>query len=157
MGTNVGKRPTPDKGSPCSSPDLVASHHVDRSPGPGRTVTVAEDSQVLRPTVCFVANYQDEIYPFETGSWARFGRDDLNCHVVVWEELRGSALSRTAGELWCMEEEELWVRNLSYTHQLVVAGPAGPPTAACAEKRGTTRQGLFRARTRGSHQRPQHR
>lgn len=61
MGTNVGKRPSPDKGSPCSSPDLVASHHVDRSPAPGRAVTVAEDSQVLRPTVCFVANYQDEI------------------------------------------------------------------------------------------------
>lgn len=64
-------------------------------------------------------------YSFREGSWAAFGRDDDQCTITVWECLRESELSRVAGVLWCVDSE-LWVRNLSQTHELIVSGSTTP-------------------------------
>src|SRR4051794_31510141 len=54
----------------------------------------------------------------------RFGRDDEVCQIPVWEEINRRALSKVAGELWC-STGQMWVRNLSAVHELVVTGPTG--------------------------------
>jgi hypothetical protein len=69
-----------------------------------------------------VVRYADDgPYPFREGTRMRFGRDDESCQIVVWEQINGRALSRVAGELWCTGGQ-MWVRNLSTAHELVVAG-----------------------------------
>ncbi|MGF1654013.1 MAG: hypothetical protein ACFCUP_11950 [Actinomycetales bacterium] len=66
---------------------------------------------------------------FDTDGQSRlFGRDDDVCDIVVWSALCDPSLSRVAGRLWRMEGE-LWLRNLSSHHELVVA-PVGEPTDA---------------------------
>lgn len=74
-----------------------------------------------RPPIATI-RYADELHPFHAETRRRFGRDDTGPDVItVWEELRGTSLSKVAGELWC-SEGQVWVRNLSAAHELVVEG-----------------------------------
>jgi hypothetical protein len=52
-----------------------------------------------------------------------FGRDD-QCDIVIRTE--GIDLSRLAGAIW-REHDELWLRNLSYSHELWLDVPGQPP------------------------------
>lgn len=63
----------------------------------------------------------DDPYLFWDGMRALFGRDDAICQIPVWEQIRSRALSRVAGELWCTKGQ-MWVRNLSTAHELVIGG-----------------------------------
>ncbi len=74
----------------------------------------------------FKVSYSDEDYLFGDGDRRRFGRDDEVCAIPIWEEIRRTAVSKVAGELWCMDNE-MWVRNVSTAHELEVAGLDGPP------------------------------
>lgn len=114
------------KGNPCPPAGARSGTGVDRPPADGPPVALAPPGWQPSPEVLFVAQYSDEGYPFRNGSWGRFGRDDSQTQIPVWEQLRGAALSRVAGELWCANEE-MWVRNLSSTHELAVAGRTGAP------------------------------
>ena len=73
----------------------------------------------------FKVSYGDEDYLFGDGDRRRFGRDDEACAIPIWEEIRRTAVSKVAGELWCMDNE-MWLRNVSTAHELEVAGPDGP-------------------------------
>lgn len=97
------------------------------------------------PLALFAVGYADEDpHPFREGTRLRFGRDDDACEIVIWEQLNARSLSRVAGELWCADGQ-MWVRNLSQAHELVVAGgtsvqvlPAragGEPGHACSVPR----------------------
>jgi hypothetical protein len=72
----------------------------------------------------------DEVYEFTTEGQSRiFGRDDETCDIVIWSAINDAVLSRIAGRIWRMEGQ-LWVRNLSTTHELWLVpevGPAEPP------------------------------
>jgi hypothetical protein len=52
-----------------------------------------------------------------------FGRND-HCDIVIGTD--GVDLSRLAGEIW-RQDDELWVRNLSYSHELWIDVPGQPP------------------------------
>lgn len=94
-----------------------------RPPTSGRPVSLGEpgtDADVA------VVTYEDERYVFPVGAWGRFGRDDDVCEIPVWEEVRADRLSRVAGELWAAEGQ-LWVRNLSTSHELGVFCDSGLP------------------------------
>lgn len=69
----------------------------------------------------FVVAYADDLYAFPAGTRMCFGRDDGACQIPVWEQINGRALSKVAGELWCANGQ-MWVRNLSTAHELVVSG-----------------------------------
>lgn len=72
----------------------------------------------------FVVSYaDDDPAPFWEGTRMLFGRDDEVCQLPIWEQLNSRTLSRVAGELWCTGGQ-MWVRNLSIAHELVVTGPA---------------------------------
>lgn len=94
-------------------------------PAPGRPVRLARPGP--HPRGLYLVSYADEDYVFGEGSWGRFGRDDSRCQIPVWEEVRGASLSRVAGELWCLQGD-LWLRNLSTSHELTVVGSVGRPT-----------------------------
>ena len=104
----------------------------DTRSGPGDGYRAPAPGEPVHPTdqhpsgAVFLVTYCDEHYPFTEGSWGRFGRDDSVCEIPVWEAINTELLSRVAGELWCADGE-LWVRNLSRTHELSVAGTCGPP------------------------------
>ncbi|NAZ74284.1 hypothetical protein GTQ99_02425 [Kineococcus sp. T13] len=66
----------------------------------------------------------EEPHSFASGTRMRFGRDDAACQIPVWEQINGHSLSKVAGELWCTGRQ-MWVRNLSTAHELVVAGTSG--------------------------------
>lgn len=69
----------------------------------------------------------DELFEFVTEGQGRFfGRDDHVCDIVIWSAINGTELSRIAGRIWRMDDE-LWVRNVSLTHELHVTGAVGPP------------------------------
>ncbi|MEO5832388.1 MAG: hypothetical protein ABJA16_01105 [Nakamurella sp.] len=74
----------------------------------------------------FTVSYGDDVYLFGDGDRRQFGRDDDACAIPIWEEIRRTAVSKIAGELWCMDAE-MWIRNVSTAHELQVAGPDGPP------------------------------
>lgn len=75
------------------------------------------------PGPLFVVGYaDDDPYPFWDGTRMLFGRDDDVCQIPIWEQVNGRTLSRVAGELWCTGGQ-MWLRNLSAAHELVVAGP----------------------------------
>jgi len=71
----------------------------------------------------------DELKTFPNeGDRVTFGRDD-DCDITIFSAINGAALSRIAGRIWRMENE-LWVRNLSDSHELwlkVHGRPAAPP------------------------------
>ncbi len=119
-----GPQPTPP---PSADPKAPARAHGGPlpPPAPGRPVRMRRPGP-LPPGTTFVVAYADEEYPFRDGSWGRFGRDDLRCQIPVWEQVRGTSLSRVAGELWCAQGE-LWVRNVSTNHELTVVGSVGRP------------------------------
>ena len=125
-----------DKGSPCPLDGTPGPATRARPPAPGPLVTAAEDPATVPAGALFAVAYGDEVFYFPEDGWARFGRDDGRCSLTVWEELRGSTLSRVAGELWC-SDGEMWVRNLSGSHELVVAGSAGPPQTLAPRAEGT--------------------
>ncbi|WP_462418620.1 hypothetical protein [Kytococcus sp. Marseille-QA3725] len=108
----------------------LSDQPAHRSGEPVRLATGAPGPEVL-----FTVTYADERYDFTEGTWGRFGRDDAACEIPVWEELLGERLSRVAGELWC-QAGQLWVRNLSHTHELGVFGEAGSPTWLPARTEG---------------------
>jgi hypothetical protein len=55
-----------------------------------------------------------------------FGRDPDSCDAVVWSALNDPSLSRRAGRIWAMDGQ-LWLRNLSLSHDLLVQVPGRPP------------------------------
>lgn len=113
------------KSSPCPRPEAAETGMLDlRPPADGPAVTVGAGDAVP-PEALFLVTYCDEEYFFHEGSWGRFGRDDTVCQIPVWNEIRDVSLSRLAGEIWCAEEQ-LWVRNLSASHELVVRGGGRP-------------------------------
>jgi hypothetical protein len=64
----------------------------------------------------------DDPHPFVEGTRRRFGRDDsVDDVIAIWEETRAFYLSKVAGEFWCADGQ-MWVRNLSQAHELVVEG-----------------------------------
>ena len=70
----------------------------------------------------FVVEYADDgVHVFSIGTRMRFGRDDELCQIPIWEQINDRALSKVAGELWCANGQ-MWVRNLSTAHELVVRG-----------------------------------
>jgi hypothetical protein len=113
------------KGRPCPRSD-VAEQGIPqlRPPAEGRPVTVG-GGRLVPSDPLFVVTYCEEEYFFSEGSWGRFGRDDDVCEITVWNEIRDVSLSRVAGEIWCVEGQ-LWVRNLSASHELVVRGGGRP-------------------------------
>ncbi len=72
----------------------------------------------------------DEVFEFSAEGQGRlFGRDDGICDIVIWSAINSIDLSRIAGRIWRMDGE-LWIRNLSTTHELQVVAadsPPGPP------------------------------
>jgi hypothetical protein len=72
----------------------------------------------------FVVEYADEAHLFWNDTRMRFGRDDEACQIPVWEEINRRSLSKVAGELWC-SKGQMWVRNLSTVHELVVGSVRG--------------------------------
>lgn len=114
----------PEGGTSPETPARPASS-FGTPPAPGRPVRLRRPGPVAQGIV-YVVSYADEEYAFREGSWGRFGRDDLRCQIPVWEQVRGTSLSRVAGELWCADGE-LWVRNLSTNHELTVVGSVGRP------------------------------
>lgn len=81
-------------------------------------ISLGEDGPLFQ-----VVYADDDPYLFWNGTRMRFGRDDDVCQIPVWEQILGRALSRVAGELWCAHEQ-MWVRNLSTAHELMVGGDA---------------------------------
>lgn len=81
----------------------------------------------LPDDVHFVVVYEDEAYWFRPETVARFGRDDEECQIPIWSEINRRALSRVAGALW-MVGGQMWLRNLSESHELVVRGDSRPFT-----------------------------
>ena len=55
-----------------------------------------------------------------------FGRDDTRCQIVVWSALNDKRLSRVAGRIWRMDDQ-LWLANLSESHDLCVVSDGRPP------------------------------
>ena len=94
-----------------------------RPKGSERLATEINDAPP--PGTRFVVECSGVAYAFAEGTWSTFGRDDDECPIVVWECLRDQELSRVAGVLWCVDGD-LWVRNLSTTHELLVHGGAVP-------------------------------
>jgi hypothetical protein len=72
----------------------------------------------------FAVQYEGESFPFWNGTRMLFGRDDSACQIPIWEEINRRTLSKIAGELWCTNDQ-MWARNLSTAHELVVAGSRG--------------------------------
>ncbi len=77
------------------------------------------------PSRCLTVSQLDRSETFEfrhPGQQLTFGRDE-QCDIVV--STHGNDLSRVAGAVW-REQDELWVRNLSYSHELWVEVPGMP-------------------------------
>lgn len=72
----------------------------------------------------FIVEYLDEAHHFWNSTRMQFGRDDGTCQIPIWQEVNRRTLSKIAGELWCIEDQ-MWVRNLSAVHELVVASERG--------------------------------
>lgn len=72
----------------------------------------------------FAVQYaDDDPYLFWDGIRMCFGRDADACQIAIWEKIHDRALSKVAGELWCTAGQ-MWVRNLSMAHEVVVGGGA---------------------------------
>ncbi len=97
---------------------------------PGRAAPAPGEGRVL-----FVARYADDpAYEFRAGTRMRFGRDDSTVEIPIWERIHDTVLSKVAGELWCTGEGQMWARNLSEAHELVVAGDDEVPTTLPARR-----------------------
>jgi hypothetical protein len=81
---------------------------------------------------------QDEIYEFTEDQHRRtFGRDDSVCDIVIWSAIAGQNLARVAGEIWRWGDQ-LWLRNLSTSHELDIVVPGQPPEPALRRRRDET-------------------
>jgi hypothetical protein len=79
----------------------------------------------------------DEVWTFPVeGKRITFGRDD-DCDITIFSAINGNALSRVAGRIWRMEDE-LWLRNLSESHELRVEVPGRPQSQPLQPRRGGT-------------------
>jgi len=68
---------------------------------------------------------QNEVFEFFVDGQRRtFGRD-RSCDIVIWSAMNTQKLTRVAGEIW-RSEGELWLRNLSTSHELFVTEPGQP-------------------------------
>jgi hypothetical protein len=84
---------------------------------------------------------QDELYEFSTDGQIRtFGRDDQACDIVIWAAHNGRDLGRVAGEIWRWGDE-LWIRNLSTTHELQLTVPGLPPDPPLRRRRDPNARG----------------
>jgi hypothetical protein len=84
---------------------------------------------------------QDELYEFSVDGQRRtFGRDDLACDIVIWTAHNGRDLGRVAGEIWRWGDE-LWLRNLSTTHELQLSVPGLPPDPPLRRRRDPNARG----------------
>jgi hypothetical protein len=72
-----------------------------------------------------------------------FGRDPDACDVVVWSALNEPTLSRRAGVLWLVDGQ-LWLRNLSLGHDLLVVVPGQPPQGHLPPRTGADDPGAAR-------------
>jgi hypothetical protein len=120
-----------DKGRPCPSDREL----LPRPPASGPPVRLADEPRgdpASGDGSRFDVAYCDEHFRFAEGSWGRFGRDDDVCQIAIWAEIGDVSLSRVAGELWCAGGD-LWVRNLSTSHELVVRGGGRPQWLARRE------------------------
>ncbi|WP_143448349.1 FHA domain-containing protein [Kineosporia sp. A_224] len=72
-----------------------------------------------------------------------FGRDPDACDVVVWSALNEPTLSRRAGVLW-LADGQLWLRNLSRGHDLLVVVPGQPPLGHLPPRAGADDPGAAR-------------
>lgn len=87
----------------------------------------------------------DQVYEFAAeGQRRTFGRDDHVCDIIIWAALNGRDLARVAGAVWRMDDE-LWVRNLSTTHELHIQIPGMPPEQPLAVRRDSTARGPARS------------
>lgn len=92
----------------------------------------------------------DEIVRFEREGQSRtFGRDDDVCDLVIWSALNDRRLSRVAGVLWRMDGQ-LWLRNLSLRHELVVTSPGGVATPTLPPRSSVTDPGAAQALSPGT-------
>lgn len=92
----------------------------------------------------------DEIVRFEREGQSRtFGRDDDVCDLVIWSALNDRRLSRVAGLLWRMDGQ-LWLRNLSLRHELVVTAPGGVATPTLPPRSGVNDPGAAQALSPGT-------
>ncbi|WP_405810732.1 hypothetical protein OG729_38320 [Streptomyces sp. NBC_00210] len=87
----------------------------------------------------------DIVFEFaKEGDSRLFGRDDISCDIVIWSALNGRELSRVAGRIWRMEGE-LWLRNLSTTHELHLRIPHMPPEQPLRRRRDELARGDARS------------
>jgi len=76
----------------------------------------------------------DEVYEYSRDGQSRlFGRDDVACDIPIWGAINGTDLSRVAGRIWRMDGQ-LWVRNLSRSHELELFTPERPPRTLLATR-----------------------
>jgi hypothetical protein len=87
----------------------------------------------------------DVVFDFAREGVSRlFGRDDAVCDIVVWSGINGRDLSRVAGRIWRMDGE-LWLRNLSTTHELQLTLPGMPPEQPLRRRRDEHARGEARS------------
>lgn len=77
-----------------------------------------------------------------------FGRDPDGCDAVIWSALNNPTLSRRAGRIWAMDGQ-LWLRNLSRSHDLLVQVPGRPPEPYLAPRTDDEDPGPARTLPRG--------
>ena len=84
---------------------------------------------------------QDELFEFGTDGQSRaFGRDHEACDIVIWAAHNGTSLARRAGEIWRWGDE-LWIRNLSTTHEIDISTPGNPPEQPLRRRRDHSAKG----------------
>src|SRR5690348_10229116 len=84
---------------------------------------------------------QDELFEFGADGQSRtFGRDHEACDIVIWPAHNGTSLARRAGEIWRWGDE-LWIRNLSTTHELGISTPGNPPEQPLRRRRDQAARG----------------
>lgn len=84
---------------------------------------------------------QDELYEFATDGQRRtFGRDDTACAIVIWSAQAGNDLGRVAGEIWRWGDE-LWLRNLSLSHEVRLTVPGQPSEPPLRRRRDAKARG----------------
>jgi len=90
----------------------------------GAVPRLAQEGLDDKDPLFVVAYADDDPHLFWNGTRMKFGRDDKICQIPIWEQINERALSKVAGELWC-SGGQMWVRNLSTAHELVVGDSTG--------------------------------
>jgi hypothetical protein len=117
-----------ERGEGLRAGEATAMSDSARRPQFGRAgAAPAVTHSALDKGALFLVTYADETYRFWPGTRMRFGRGDDVCQIPIWEEINRRSLSKVAGELWC-SDGQMWARNVSTVHELVVTGPRGAQT-----------------------------